>query len=497
MALDEARDAWQALHASSIPPQQWTHNPTTQTLLEQYRFALTSFIQQDGIALSRNGMLDVRWETEQPGHFAPETFTALIPAPLRSLHGMKPRQTRAGLGAAIIGTPQVAPLANYPKSGPKVSTTFLITFEEPRPTLRLIDTRIRPDWPVARGAVLLDFDGSLPVAMSVGRAREHWIGILGFVSVASRLERAGIYLMEPYDPDRIPVLMIHGLQSSPLIWRNIAAAISTDLELQPHYQLWAFYYPTGLSILDSAEILRESLDELRNEVDPSRSHIASNRMVIIGHSMGGILTRSLVANVGTRVWEEISDATFEEIPLNPNRKAQLANRLFWKPDFAVEQAIFIATPHKGSNLATGLLGTLAKFLIHLPREILEFQAYTMGELSAWVRGDVNVPRVQSSIVGLAPNNALSRSLDASPFTPGVGLHSIIGDRGRRGALADSSDGVVPYWSSHLPEAHTELVVPAGHSAFKHPEAVERILQVLRHNLEENGASRRLKKPQGS
>jgi hypothetical protein len=61
------------------------------------------------------------------------------------------------------------------------------------------------------------------------------------------------------------------------------------------------------------------------------------------------------------------------------------------------------------------------------------------------------------------------------------LHSIIGDRGR-GDTPDSSDGVVPYWSSHLDGARSERIVPSGHPAHQNKQGMEEVDRILRLNL---------------
>jgi hypothetical protein len=45
-------------------------------------------------------------------------------------------------------------------------------------------------------------------------------------------ERTGLYLLEPYDPDQIPVVFIHGLMSVPHMWVPTIKAIQSDPE--PH-----------------------------------------------------------------------------------------------------------------------------------------------------------------------------------------------------------------------------------------------------------------------
>jgi hypothetical protein len=62
--------------------------------------------------------------------------------------------------------------------------------------------------------------------------------------------------------------------------------------------------------------------------------------------------------------------------------------------------------------------------------------------------------------------------------PSVPYHSIIGDRGK-GDAPNSSDGVVPYWSSHLNEARSEKIVPSGHGAHENPEGIAELARILR------------------
>jgi hypothetical protein len=73
------------------------------------------------------------------------------------------------------------------------------------------------------------------------------------------------------------------------------------------------------------------------------------------------------------------------------------------------------------------------------------------------------------------------ALNKLPITPGIPYHSIIGDRGR-GDTPNSSDGVVPYWSSHLSGAQSELIVNSDHGAQCNPQAIREVARILRLNL---------------
>jgi hypothetical protein len=69
----------------------------------------------------------------------------------------------------------------------------------------------------------------------------------------------GIYLLHPYDPNKVPILFIHGLISSPISWQNLINDLCSDPKILEHYQPWVFLYPTGEPVLESAAQLREDL----------------------------------------------------------------------------------------------------------------------------------------------------------------------------------------------------------------------------------------------
>ncbi|MFO4987017.1 alpha/beta hydrolase, partial [Salmonella enterica subsp. enterica serovar 1,4,[5],12:i:-] len=71
------------------------------------------------------------------------------------------------------------------------------------------------------------------------------------------IDRPHLYMMQPYDPQRRIILMLHGLASSPEAWVNVANEIQGDDDLRRHYQIWQVYYPTNAPIvLNHAAIRR-------------------------------------------------------------------------------------------------------------------------------------------------------------------------------------------------------------------------------------------------
>jgi hypothetical protein len=152
--------------------------------------------------------------------------------------------------------------------------------------------------------------------------------------------------------------------------------------------------------------------------------------------------------------------------------------LIFSANPTVRRVIFVATPHRGSSLATGGIGALGTRLIRLSLRVESAITNTMRAALA-PNNDPREYRAPTSIFDLSPKNPLLVALDKLPVE--APHHSIIGDRGR-GDSPRSSDGVVPYWSSHLDSAESELIVPANHGAMNHPEAVAEIRRILLEQL---------------
>lgn len=270
-----------------------------------------------------------------------------------------------------------------------------------------------------------------------------------------------LILLEPYDPERIPILLVHGLNSHPRMWKDVINDLRADPKLRGRYQFMLFYYPTGWPISYSAMRLREELTALEQLVGSPK------KMVLVGHSMGGLLSRMQVIEPGRKIWDEQfgkdADRLYEKLPANHLVKRNLT----FSADPNIGREIYICTPHRGSGLADKSLTTYFIKLLKLPTTITSAFIDLPGNLID--RGQL------TSVAGLSPSNPLFKALDQIPIK--VPHHSIIGDRGR-GDSPDSSDGVVRYSSSHLDSAESELIVPAGHGAFKDPQAIKEMRRIL-------------------
>ena len=393
-----------------------------------------------------------------------------------------------GLGGTLVGVHRSVPPGSppprlEPAGGYRVPVTSIIDFGRPAASapaevrLRLINPRQRDTVEVGGKRFALAADFSAPF-LSYGRLNELWLGFINMIRGENMRATSGLLLLEPYDPDRIPVIFVHGLLSSKFIWRRTALALLQDPEIRQHYQFWAFSYATGNPISFSGLQLREDLAFAQERLG------LRHGIVLIGHSMGGLLSRMQVTNSERTIWNEVFGPRAQELYSEVPNDSRAKRALIFQASSAIQRVIFIATPHRGSSLAAGGIGAIAIWLIRIPFDLF----HEVPETFVQALNPNSQRRIlPTSIQGLSPNSPLLRALDRLPIE--APHHSIIGDRGR-GDTPNSSDGVVPYWSSHLASAESEKIVPSGHEAMADPQAVEEIRRILLLNLgiPENRAS---------
>ncbi len=214
---------------------------------------------------------------------------------------------------------------------------------------------------------------------------------------------------------------------------------------------------------------------LRQELaSVARAYPQSPPFVLVGHSMGGLLSHMQVTTVKRETWSDVighEEARRVFAKVKPGDIVDQSTCFHANP--RVGRVIFICTPHRGSKMAVGGIGDLAARLITLPVSLTSLLAQSVGESVGIITGDPN--RLPNSVTGLSPGNPTLRMLDTVPIT--APHHSIIGDRGK-GDTPNSSDGVVEYWSSHLKSARTECIVPGPHGACEMPETISEIRRIL-------------------
>jgi pimeloyl-ACP methyl ester carboxylesterase len=343
-------------------------------------------------------------------------------------------------------------------------------------------------------SVPLETDLTTPLAYMIANAPSPQ-GIAGLMDPGAMAAQQGLYMLQPYQPDKIPVIFVHGLMSSPQTWVSMLNGLMGDPVLRRRYQFWFFKYPTGNPVLYSAATLRDSIRRVRMTFDPEGRDAQFNKMVIVSHSMGGLLSKTMAESSGTGLWDMFSGIGFEEIDITPDERDFLARIFFFEPQPAVSRVVFIATPHRGAGMAMGTIGRIGRALVTLPATLLKTTTGVLAQLAQKHPAHASKALVQldampTGIDSLSPKNpALAYLVNAKIQVP---YHSIIGNE--REAKPGGTDGVVAYESSHLDGAESELVVHSGHNAQEHPLAIREVRRILLEHLGDDAPGRTAAQP---
>ena len=421
----------------------------------------------------------------------PRTYEALRDYPL--LHpasdysgrgGFKTRHLRPGVGAPLVGenkSGMLEWLANkqadiFKRSGGYCAPrTALLLFDKPVPLggerrvkFAIVDPRQVKEEPIGSRVLPVAADFTAPLMATYPRFGNNLAAIKAAIWPDAWLGSSRIYALEVYDPKRIPVLLVHGLFSTPDMWKDVINDLSATPGIGDRFQFYVFTYPTGLAPSYTASLLREKIERAE------KLGRVPHGYVLIGHSMGGILSRLQATDSGRVIWDQSFGAQAAKAWKHSDPDDLIRKCLVTKADPHVRRMIFLCVPHRGSPVADL---TPVRFLARLAGAPLQLTEQLAGSP---LRALGVIPeRLPSSANGLSPESPTLLALDKLPMK--APCHSVVGDRGRQGPLEKSSDGIVPYWSSHQQSALSEVVVPAGHGGFDHPLAIEEMKRILLHD----------------
>jgi len=318
-------------------------------------------------------------------------------------------------------------------------------------------------------------DFTVPIAVMLASTNPKSLELARVLRPGKYVETARIARLQPYDPNKTVVLVVHGLADTPATWTPMLNALRLDENIRKNYQFWFYSYPSGYPYPYSAAILRRELDAIEKRF-PLR-----HPMVLIGHSMGSCISRLLITDAGDKLWLRYFGKPPAETNFSPETKAILTESLIFNHRPEIGRVIFISGPHRGADLASNIFGRFASSLVRAPGAILKAGPEVVGAIAS-SGASLKVKGIPNSIDTLAPNNDFVLTINTLPITSGIPYHSIMGDRGKGGhkdhTKPISTDGVVPYWSSHLDGARSELIVPSAHPAHQNPQAIAEVRRIL-------------------
>ena len=400
----------------------------------------------------------------------------LFPADTLTVGGkfLQIRSTVDGVGAPFVAAGRAKNAhfrERYALERTYASITAVITFSGHHADLEFVDPLATERFTLSGHSFPLAADFTVSTAMLMARERPEKIGLARVIHPEAYAGTARLFQLQQFDPARTPVIFVHGLQDTPASWAPMINTLRDDPSIRKRYQFWVFSYPSGYPYPYSAMLLRHDLDGIAHAF-PTRKPV-----VLIGHSMGGLISRLMITDAGDKIWRAFFGASPAKTPLTGEARRGLEEALIFDRRREVKRVVFISTPHRGSSLASSWIGRIGAALVRAPRIVASAHA-AAKPLTIADPAVSKLNHVPSSIDTLDPNDRFVLAVNKLPLRPGIPYHSIMGDRGR-GDTPNSSDGVVPYWSSHLDGAQSELVVHSKHSAQRNAEAIKEVERILK------------------
>ena len=426
-------------------------------------------------------------ELKQPGFpWSLTDFNEWIVADHFVVRGLSVRNRQHGLGATLIARTPPDSVTGLPRAVP---ATVLLRPEgglqelaqgRMRASLELYSAFDASEVKVNDRSVPLETDTTVSVAYALNQSFVWKLGMSQFLS-AKEIVPTGVYLTQPYRPERVPVVFVHGTFSSPVWWAEMANALSSDPVLRQRCQFWYFIYNSGNPMVYSAERLRESLKAKLKEVDPEGVDAALQKMVVVGHSQGGLLTKLTATDTGDKLLQAVLKTNrLEALDVPASEKEAIRRYTCFDALPFVKRVVFVSTPHRGSYVAGSFVRGLARKFVTLPSKVVQRTRELSGlaeklDLPKELRG------TPTSLDSMSPKNPALLALAEIPLAPGVKGHSIVAVEGN-GDYRKGKDGLVSYDSAHVDYVESEFIVRSFHSCQGKPPTIEEVRRILHEHL---------------
>ena len=320
----------------------------------------------------------------------------------------------------------------------------------------------------------------------------------GLLATASLLdaefapEAYGMFMVEPYDPKKIPVVMVHGLWDGPATWAHMINDLAATRDLHDNFQFWFYSYPTAQPFWVSANQFRKDLKAIRAEVDPQRINPIMDEMVLVGHSMGGLISMLQTIDSGDRFWDILSDRPISDLQGDAETKAALQEMFYFEANPSIKKLITLATPFQGSDFANRATQWISQRLITLPTLITSDFGRLAIQNSDILKDPYFLTR-SNSIDSLATTNPMFKAIAESKLPKRLDFHNICGRLDKKGVFgrqaaqdSDVGDGVVALSSAMNSRAISQVFVPAEHSKLhQQPGSILEVRRLLLEQLAEN------------
>ena len=271
-------------------------------------------------------------------------------------------------------------------------------------------------------------------------------------------------------------------------------------DIQNNYQFWFYSYATGQPFPISAGQMREDLDRVRRDLDPHGNSQAFQQMVLVGHSMGGLVSRMQAINSGNEFWDLVGQGSINDLKGNQQAIGRINETLLFEANPAIKRIVTIATPHQGSEFANATARWLSEKIISLP-ELATDETLKLARENPEILINPQI-LTGTSIDSLAPSSPWFSALNRIAPQSTTKFHTIVGKLEKHHILPfghnsddPGSDGVVSVPSAQYQYAETNVFVPEEHSKIHfHPQCILEVRRILLSHLVEQQRIKEMRLP---
>ncbi|MAS95318.1 MAG: hypothetical protein CMO55_19130 [Verrucomicrobiales bacterium] len=481
--LDSTVNTWQEIRSGRLPATERLHdyNHAVRNAVVQIAQNWETEKQALSVINTTEGKLNLR--VDPINVRAIGLVDEVVPADfVRVKKGLETETEVEGVGASLLVRQQWTeqdPM--IPKTGLWYPVTAVLNLDQPRsPILELYDPTKIANLSSMDGPVPLAVDYTAPFARDFQDRQFQFLKVPAFLKYEKFADRMGIHRVSAFDPEKTACILVHGIYSSPVTWKEALNGMYENQSIRERYEFWSFGYPTGAPIPYLAAEFRKAVEDL---IAFRRSRGAKDLdLVIIGHSMGGLLAKAATQHSGDEDWNKFFTVPIEQLEVKEKDREVLRNLVYYEPIPEIEKVIFCAVPHRGSKVPEKAPLKLVGDLVQLPNQLAQLSKDIVKQSrNALTPLGMEVAKAKpSSLDQLRESSFAAVGYLDKPLNPNVQYFSIIGCKEKDCPPLDQvSDGVVPYSSAHIEGVVSEKIVTGSpHGVHRQKEGIQEIVRIL-------------------
>ncbi|MDF1813869.1 MAG: hypothetical protein P1V20_16830 [Verrucomicrobiales bacterium] len=484
--LDLTHRQWEAIKKGDDSVLE-SYNETVENVISQISYRLTKRPTAPITLRTLRGEFPLSIDTE--GIETSSSVDRIIPVDaIRVKRGLRAETRVDGIGAPLVvrqrWTPRDPMIAT---TGLWYPVTAVLDLDSPlNPVIRFKDpTQVENTlFTLGETHFPLQADYTASIARDLYDRQSQFVNLSGLIKYEKFSKHMGLFRISAFDASKIPVVFVHGLKSTPNTWNNTLNEMMADPVVREKYEFWTFGYPTGAPLPFLAAKLRTEMEKMTRYRRGRGA--ANNRVTILAHSMGGLISKPLTQSSGYELWDKVFSVPPHQLNVSESDRKLLTKMFIFEPLPYIDRVVFMAVPHKGSPLSNQKTGYMAELIIQAPNHLVTLGKNLLSASTDQLTpvGKEVVGRVPTSVQQLNENSAAIELFSPLPLNPNVKYHSIMGNEKGPDRVAnfESSDGVVEYVSAHIEGVESEKVIHGKHGVHFYPEAIEEIVRILNVNV---------------